>query len=340
MKALRVTGVNKVALLDLPSKKAESGEILLAPIATGICGTDLAIIEGGLDPAFITYPVTIGHEWVGRVIGHGLGVTNPAIGTRVVVEGVIPCEMCSECKSGATNKCDLYDEIGFTRDGAAAQEITAPAKLAHPIKDSVTVESAVLVEPAAVVLQGFHRVSPKAGSKVLVIGDGTIGLLAAKLIRLYKPASVSLLGFRQEQRELVKIAGVDHVYTSEEQLTEKYDLIIEGAGALSAVAAALNHSRRGAHILLLGYPDHGAKLPIVIDDLINNDLTIHASFSYTQKSWAEIVALLNSGKIDLSFIATHKFPLSQWESALATVRGGNHKNNAPRGKVFLTLDVD
>ena len=189
-------------------------------------------------------------------------------------------------------------------------------------------------------MQGLHRILPKAGAKVLVIGDGTIGLLAAKLIRLYDPASVSLLGLRQEQSALVKIAGVDHFYTSEEQLTEKYDLIIEGAGALSAVAAALSHSQRGAHILLLGYPDHGAKLPIVIDDLINNDLTIHASFSYTQKSWAEIVVLLNSGKIDLSFIATHKFPLSQWESALATVRGGNHKNNAPRGKVFLTLDVD
>lgn len=340
MKALRVSGVNKIALLDLPSKKAESGEILLSPIATGICGTDLAIIEGGLDPAFVTYPVTLGHEWVGRVIGHGAGVSDPAIGSRVVVEGVIPCELCTECKAGATNRCDIYDEIGFTRDGAAAQEITAPAKLAHVIKDLVSVESALLVEPAAVVLQGLHRVSPKSGAKVLVIGDGTIGLLAAKLIRLYAPASVSLLGLRIEQRELVEMAGVDHFYTSEQQLTEKYDLIIEGAGALTAVAAALTHARRGAHILLLGYPDHGAKLPVVIDDLINNDLTIHASFSYTQKSWAEIVALLNSGKVDLSFIATHKFPLTQWESALATIRGGNRKSSAARGKVFLTLDVD
>ena len=64
------------------------------------------------------------------------------------------------------------------------------------------------------------------------------------------------------------------------------------------------------------------------------------SFSYTQKSWAEIVELLNSGEIDLSFIATHKFPLIEWESALATIRGGNHKTNVSRGKVFLTLGAD
>jgi hypothetical protein len=88
----------------------------------------------------------------------------------IVVTGIIPCQECFECKNGDSNRCLIYDEIGFTRPGAAADLITVPAWLAHVINDNVSDESAVLAEPTAVVAQAFMKANPKPGSKILIIG--------------------------------------------------------------------------------------------------------------------------------------------------------------------------
>jgi hypothetical protein len=151
MKSLITSGNGTAELIDSPDPVAGAGELLVVPIAAGICGTDLEIISGDGDPAFVKYPASLGHEWVGRVIGYGPGVSSPAIGSRIVVTGIIPCQECFECKNGDTNRCLIYDEIGFTRPGAAAELITVPAWLAHVVKDNVSDECAVLAEPTAVV---------------------------------------------------------------------------------------------------------------------------------------------------------------------------------------------
>jgi NADPH:quinone reductase-like Zn-dependent oxidoreductase len=80
MKSLITTGDGTAKLVDVAEPVAGSGELLVAPIAAGICGTDLEIISGDGDPAFVKYPASLGHEWAGKVIGHGAGVSKPAIG--------------------------------------------------------------------------------------------------------------------------------------------------------------------------------------------------------------------------------------------------------------------
>ena len=136
MKSLITTGDGTAELVEVADPVAAPGELLVAPIAAGICGTDLEIISGDGDPAFVKYPASLGHEWTGKVIGHGPGVSEPAIGSRVVVTGIIPCKECFECKNGDTNRCLIYDEIGFTRPGAAADLITVPAWLAHVVGET------------------------------------------------------------------------------------------------------------------------------------------------------------------------------------------------------------
>lgn len=337
MKALRCLSPHNVQIVEVAPPQIKKDHLLIAPIATGICGTDIEIIEGGVDPAFIRYPITLGHEWLGKVVENSGDSDEISVGSRVVVEGIIPCEKCDECRSGATNRCVIYDEIGFTRDGAAAEQIAAPRKLAHKILDHVSDESAALVEPAAVVYQGLLRIEPKPGGKVLVIGDGTIGLLATKLVKSFAPSALDVYGIRSSQRELVVKAGADRFVTDVDELTKDYDYVIEAAGAIAAVDLALTQGKRGAKVLLLGYPEQGAHLSLGVHDLINNDATIHASFSYTRKSWKAIVDLLNEGGLDLSFVVTHRFSLKDWEQAIATLRS---LSSEPRGKVLLTLNLD
>jgi 2-desacetyl-2-hydroxyethyl bacteriochlorophyllide A dehydrogenase len=313
---------------------AGSGEILVRPTLVGICGTDLDIVKGTIDPNFVRYPIVIGHEWTGIVESAGAptGAADtelPSVGARVVVEGIVPCGHCAQCVAGDTNRCVTYDEFGFVRDGAATGLVAVPSRLVHVIADGVAPESAVLVEPASVVLRALLRAAPSPGQRVLVIGDGTVGLLAARLARLWSPASVTMLGLRPDQAALATAAGVDEFSTRPP--SGDFDLVVEAAGSAESTRTALRAPTRGGSVVLLGYPGQDASVPLPVDDVVNGDITIIGSFGYTSTAWRQVVALLNAGELDLSFLVTHRFPLRDWESAMRTVRSGT----GARAKVVL-----
>lgn len=333
MRSLQTTGDSTAVLREIPDYAPAFGEVLIRPIASGICGTDLDIIDGRIDPNFVAYPVTIGHEWCGTVIGHGEGVSEPAIGSRVSIEGIISCDNCAECRKGATNRCEIYSEIGFTRPGAAADLVRVPVGQVHVLDPNVSNESACLIEPASVVFQGIQKAAPTLGSRVLIIGDGTIGLIAAKLVRHWNPSTVDLLGIRPNQSSLAKLADVDTFATDRNSIESPYDLIIEAAGSTNSMSLGLELLSRGGTLLALGFPGHGVTIPLTIDDLVNGDNTIVGSFGYTSDAWLRTVNLLNSGEIDLSFIVTHHFPLEEWKAAIDCLRNFD----GVRGKVLLQI---
>ncbi|HUW87369.1 MAG TPA: alcohol dehydrogenase catalytic domain-containing protein [Candidatus Paceibacterota bacterium] len=331
MKSLIADGHNHLEINDSTELAILSGEVLVAPIVTGVCGTDVEIIDGKIDPAFVNYPIVLGHEWCGRVIRVGSDVESIEVGARVVAEGIIPCGICFECVDGNTNRCTTYDEVGFTRAGAAAEQIVVNADLVHVISDLVTNESASLVEPAAVVTQGFMKAQPKKGSKVLVIGDGTIALIAAKLIRNWQPSEVHMLGLKAGQSVLAEQAGVDLFMRNPS--AEKYDLIIDASGASSRISEAIRQLVRGGRLLLFGFTGPNVHTPISIDDLINGDLSVFASFGYSRTAWKETVDLMNSGKLDLTFLVTHRFPLEGYREAMDALR----RAPSPRGKIIFEI---
>jgi len=331
MWALKAFGGGRLALVEEAIPSLHAGEVLIKPLAVGICGTDIDIVHNKIDPAYVNYPVTLGHEWCGVVIDCAPEVKNIVIGDRVVVQGIIPCQRCHECLSGNTNRCEIYDEYGFTRDGAASSAVVAEERLIHKILPLVSNESAVLVEPASVVTTGLLKSSPEPGAKVLVIGDGTIGIITATLVRSWLPARIDLIGLRNEQAPLVQLAGVDNFLLASASNYEKYDLVIEASGSRAGVEMALRKIVRGGKLLILGFIGHEVSIPLVVDDIVNGDFSIYGSFGYTSVAWAKTVALLNSGDLDLTFLVTHRFTLSDWQQgfdALATAP-------APRGKVIL-----
>ncbi len=313
------------------------GELIVLPDLVGLCGTDLEIIDGTLDPAYLRYPLVLGHEWTGIVAGG-----HPLAGRRVIVHGIIGCGHCLRCDAGRVNLCETYDEIGFTRDGAAAGEIVVPQSLVYPVDAGVRPEDAVLAEPAAVVYQALTKAPVRPGSRVLVLGDGTIALLTLMLARLWSPAQLAMLGRRNEQAELAARAGATSFGLAGSQAgdpaagggPEGFDLVVEAAGSTSAVRAAITMVRRGGTVLLIGLPPHGETLPLAADDLVNNELSLLGSFSHTPASWRGVLALLNSGQFRPGGLITHRYPLSDWEQAVATLRGGGAE---PRGKVLLQV---
>jgi L-iditol 2-dehydrogenase len=336
-KGLVVRGPGLVALEDVPDAAPGPTEILVRPVATGLCGTDLEIIDGRIDPAYVNYPLVIGHEFTGTVADDPSGVLagRMAVGTAVVVEGIVPCGHCHQCLAGNTNLCLTYDELGFTRNGAAAQLVVAPANLVHTLAPGVEPEDAALVEPCAVVLRALKRAEPAPGSRVLVIGDGTVGLLAAHLLGLFSPAEIVVLGRRPEQASLAATMGATRFTTDAREAGSGFDLVVEAAGATDATLLALSAADRGGSITLLGLPSHGETAAVPVDDVVNNDLTIRGSFSYTSQAWRAVVELLSDGRIHPGRVITHRFPLARWQAAIETLR----RSDGPRGKVLLSIGV-
>ncbi|MTD58526.1 zinc-dependent alcohol dehydrogenase [Amycolatopsis pithecellobii] len=334
--ALVVRGPHDLVVEQRTAPAPGPGQLLVTPSHVGLCGTDLEIIDGDLDPAYVSLPLVLGHEWSGRVAAVGANADDSLAGAPVVVEGVLACGVCRECRRGATNLCTDYDELGFTTDGALGPGVVVPAHLVHRLAADVPVEAGALVEPAAVVLRGLREIRPVPGDRVLVIGDGTVALLAAMLVRLWSPAHVTIAGRRAEQSELAHTSHAD-AFTTGDPERAAYDLVVEAAGSTAAVETAVQAVRRGGRVLVLGIAGHGQTARIPVDDLVNNDITLRGSFSYTAASWAEVVRLLNSGTIDPLPLVTHRFGLDAFEEAIKILRAGD---GSPRGKVMFVLGED
>jgi len=338
-RALVITSPGLIGLQDAPELIPGPGEVVARPVHTGICGTDLELVAGVVDPAYVRYPLVPGHEWSGVIEAVGPGVTGLAPGQPVIAEGIIPDRVCAQCMQGHTNLCLTYDELGFTRAGAAADQVLVPAQVVHVLGGRVSLLDAVLAEPAAVAWRAIGRGQPRPGERIAVVGDGTLALITAHLLRLYSPAELIVCGQRPAQADLAAelgATGFDLTGPPPSRAGGRFDLVVEAAGTAVAVERALGLARRGGRVVLIGLAGNDVKAALPIDDVVNNDLLISASFAYTSAAWAEVSALLSSGQIRLSPLVTHRFPLEAYEQAYQVLR----ESFGPRGKVILDVNPD
>lgn len=331
IKSLVAEKNGKIGIKSRAIPQPGNAEILVRPQAIGLCGTDLEIIDHRIDPDFIKYPVAIGHEWSARIVHDPQDLLN--VDTPVVIEGIIPCGICDHCKAGRTNLCETYDEIGFTRDGGASELVSIPRAQVHPLNEKVDLEVATLIEPGAVVYRGLTHINIAQSPSVLIVGDGTIALLSAYLLTLFSPSTVAMLGKRPEQADLAKKSFVTLFTTDKSSLNGRFDICIEASGNINAISTGLEHTKRGGTLLLLGLPPHGEKLPLAVDDLVNNDISLVGSFSYTTKAWKQVVELANSNAFNPDFLITHRYIFDDWKDAINALR----RPTGARGKVIIQM---
>ncbi len=330
-RALVITSPGVIGLQDADELVPGPGEVVARPVHTGICGTDLELVAGVVDPAYTRYPLVPGHEWSGIIEAVGPGVTGLEPGQPVIAEGIIPDRVCAQCVQGHTNLCLVYDELGFTRAGAAADQVLLPAQVVHVLSPRVSLLDAALAEPAAVAWRAIGRGQPRPGERIAVVGDGTLALITTHLLRLFSAEELIVCGQRPAQAGLAAELGATGFDLAPP--TTSFDLVIEAAGTAGAVERAFGLARRGGRVVLVGLAGNNVKASLPIDDVVNNDLRISASFAYTSAAWAEVTALLSAGQIRLSPLITHRFLLEAYEEAYQVLRS----SSGPRGKVILDV---
>jgi L-iditol 2-dehydrogenase len=192
---------------------------------------------------------------------------------------------------------------------------------AQPGTSAVSLADAALAEPAALG-RGITRGRPRPGERIAVVGDGTVGLITAHLLRLYSPAELVVFGQREDQAGLAVELGVTAFeLAGPAETPSEFDLVIEAAGRPAAVEGAIALARRGGRVVLLGLAGNGVKAGLPIDDVVNNDLAVTASFGYTSAAWAEVSGTAPGGQNPPAPLITHRFPLEAFPDAYLTLRG-------------------
>src|SRR4051812_11232884 len=197
MRAIEFHGGERLELVERPDPQPGPGELLIAPAAVGICGTDVEIFDGSMAyfrDGLATYPIVPGHEWAGVVVEAGRDVRGLSAGDRVVGEGAIGCGHCVRCRAGRPPTGAGRQEPGLVpRDGAMAPRMVSPAAPAPRVP--LEPQAAALVEPTSVALNAARR-GAVAGRTVAVIGAGPIGLLTAQCARAEGAAAVAVTDTR------------------------------------------------------------------------------------------------------------------------------------------------
>lgn len=311
-----------VALVDVPEPASPaSGEVLIEVLAAGICGSDLHIDQWTPGYEFLSsyLPVTLGHEFSGRVIAVGPDVDPSVIDTRVVVKPSIACGNCEDCLSGHVDDCRHRRALGLHKNGAFAPRLLAPWNYCIALPDALDAELAALVEPLTISEHAVDDGEVQPGDRVLIFGPGTIGQGAAALARLAGAASVVIAGYSDQDRfevlrrmgftQLIDLAAADGAQQLAQCSGAGFDVVIEAAGSNSALATALALARPRGKIVAVGI--HSRNIDVDINLLVRKRLQLRGSYRASHAIWEKCVKLLADNAAVFSPMISHRLPLSQ-----------------------------
>jgi L-iditol 2-dehydrogenase len=311
-------GPGHVALVDRPEPRAAAGHVVLEVVATGICGTDLRIQDGGY-PA--VPPVTMGHEVAGVVAELGEGVDASWREARAVTETYFStCGECSYCRAGRINLCPRRRSIGTHVDGGFAPLLHVPARNLHLIPEWLDGRVAAMAEPLACVCHSLLDPARVAeGDDVLVIGPGPIGLLAAQVARA-GGGRVHVRGTPQDdvRLEAARRLGFDVSTTDDGPL--EADVVVECSGSAAGMSFGLESARRARRVVQIGLA--GRPVTVPFDLVCFHELEITSGFASTPTSWRRTLDLLEARQIELEPLLTEVVPLEEWERAFEATRRG------------------
>jgi L-iditol 2-dehydrogenase len=326
VRALRklAAGPGNVDLVDVPPPAPPpTGFVTLEVSSAGVCGTDLHIRDAEYPSV---PPVTMGHEVGGTVVAVGEGADPALLGRRVASETYYDTDgTCRWCRDGRPNLCPGRRSIGTHVDGSFAERVVVPALGVHPVPDHLPDEALSLLEPLACVCNSYgpgRRIS--AGDRVLVIGPGAVGNLAAQVARA-AGAEVVLSGLARDAQRLALAADLG-ITTSTGSATgiddsEAFDVVVETSGSAGGWDLAVRAARRGGRILQMGLV--GRPVPVDVDTVCNNELTISATFASHPASWLTAMRLAHSRAVELPGLISGVLLLADHEKLFAHIAAGD-----------------
>jgi L-gulonate 5-dehydrogenase len=335
MKALVLEGIRQMKVGEWPAPKCGPTDVILRPIAVGICAGDMQHYLGR-NP-YTKYPLIGGHEICGAVTEAGPQVTRVKRGDLAVVEPVVGCGHCYPCRHGKPNCCMNFCLIGLHRPGGFAELCLAPEQNVHGIPPGLDPVTASFAEPLTIGIHACRRGDVKSGEYCLIIGAGPIGLAILEVAR-HRGARVVITDINEDRLVFARELGAQTIRAGEALLAtvlsqtnnEGADVVIEAAGAAGTIQAAVDLAAPGARVVIVGLAKQNVSLNAF--DFTRKEVNILGSRN-SVNAFPEALALLGSGVIRYPTVATQ---IPMWEAV--PVFAQLDENPAAMHKGVLVLD--
>ena len=300
------------------------GEVRVKTAATAVCHTDLSIYTG--QHPGVRYPVVLGHESTGVVDAVGDGVSGLRAGQHVIVNPVISCGRCDCCARGATHLCRNAGLFGREVEGSLNQYVRLPERYLHALPASLPLPEATLIETLATVRHAQNRLGLKSGESVVVLGQGTSGLLHTRLAVLAGANPVIAVSRTQWKLDMAVRMGAHHVLdVSAERAVDEVmrltggggaDVVVDTTGAAATLMAALDMLRPGGRLSPYAV-SHECCAQFNTFPLYYKEVSIIGSRALAPGDMQPSIDLVAAGKIDLAGFITASYPLEHTAEAFA-----------------------
>jgi threonine dehydrogenase-like Zn-dependent dehydrogenase len=275
MRAFVLTAPREYAVEEVAAPEPVPGEAVVDVERVGVCGTDVEFFTGEmayLHDGHAHFPLRLGHEWAGTVSAVGDGVDPRWIGRRVTGDTMLGDGTCRRCRRGHQHVCENRQEVGIRsgRPGALAEQLAVPVTSLHALPDTVDAVLGALVEPGGNSLRAARAAGLRADERVLVLGPGTIGLLAAMFARV-AGAEVHLLGLTEASLQFARSLGFGNAWTEDTLPDLPFDAVIDASNAPHLPARALDLVEPTGRVVYVGIA--GSASPIDTRTLVLKDVT-------------------------------------------------------------------
>ncbi len=324
MKAVVYHGPRNIRVEEVPQPKPKRGEALVCFRAGSICGTDIHFYKGdwgNLDGKII------GHDACGQVVG-----TNE----RFLIVPNISCGHCRYCQQGRPNLCERGGFMGMDRDGFFSEFVAAPKRNLLPVPDNVSFEEAGVVEPIALALHTFDLIKPRVGEWATILGQGPIGLLMTQVAKI-SGCRIIAVDIEDYRLKLSEKYGADVCINPRKDEVEQEvrrltqggsDIVIEAAGKRQTVEQTPKLVRPAGRVALVGEFSGHIKFNVA-------DEATFFSVYLNPTKYPLALTLLAGRALDVKGLITHRFPLTEFEKAIAAALNPEQESV----KIVLTSNI-
>ena len=350
MKSVYINAPGQVEIRETAMPVRKKGEALLKLLYGGICGSDLGSYRGTF--AYFSYPRIPGHEFSAQIVEIDENEYGLKEGMIVTCNPYFNCGTCYSCSRGIVNACMDNQTMGCQRDGAVCEYITMPVERIYDGK-GLSPKVLAAIEPFCISYHGVQRAGIKKGDKVLVVGAGTIGVLAAIAAKelggevyLCDVAEQKLqyamdtFGFAGTihnnsstalQKAVDEITGT--VMIGENSAPYGFDVCIEAVGLPETFQNCIDAAAFGGKVVLIGVGKKNLDFNFTL--IQKKELNVFGSRNALKKDFTELIDLVRESKVDLEKIITNIYPLDE----IATAMEDFHQNGAQMLKVMIDFTV-
>lgn len=330
VKSANLHAVGDLRYEDMPYPVCGDDEVLVEVKACGICGSDIGrvYVKGTYH-----FPTVIGHEFSGKVIFDPKGELNDK---KVAVFPLLPCFECESCKNGSYATCESYDYYGSRRDGGMTECIAIKRWNILLMPEGLSYDEGAMCEPVSVGRHAVMKLEIQPGDNLFISGAGPIGLIAGQWAKMMGAAQVYYTDIDERKLEFAESIGFA---AYEEGVT--IDCFIEGTGYSNALESCLKAVKPHGRGVLMGNPAGGIEMTQnTYWHILRKELKVlgtwNSSYNDAENDWRESLAAMADGRINVKPLITHKYPLSEVNTAFEMMKNRTEFYN----KVILNMNQD